>query len=1033
MRPSWRTVRVFISSTFRDMHAERDHLAKVVFPELRERMAQQHLYLVDVDLRWGVTEAEAENGKVLEVCLDEISRSRPFFIGILGERYGSVLDTISKDTVLAHSWLPEYTGHSLTALEIVHGVLRNPDLARRSFFYFRDPQFITQIPDSKRIDYVAEDAEAECKLAALKDKIRASGRPVLENYSCRWDDAQTRLVDLGVFGQRVLEDLWTAICMEYPEEAPEIDPLIIERQMHEAFAEERARLHIGRLEQAARLTEYVQSTDRRPVVITGESGCGKSAFLASWYRQYAADHPSDFVLAYFIGASPASTNHLRLLRNMCGELRRQFGLKEEIPQDDEKLSETLAMLLFAAGQTGSRIVIVVDALDQLSPLEGAHGLGWLLNYMPEKTRLVVSTLEGDGLDVLRRREAEEIRLLPLTPDEQRRIVQTVLGEWRRKLDDKQMTALLAHPGVSSPLYLRVALEELRLFGRFEELTARIEALSENVVGLFDQVLARLEEDHGLELVREALSLLGCSRYGLSEVELLELLRREGEEQLPRALWARLARGAKAYLVQRGELINFFHRQLAEAVTLRYLNQESKHAKLAAYFASATVERKLDEYPYQLQHAEDWQTLAATLSDLDFFDYAWEHNRKYEWFGYWRALQGRFKPGPCYQATINARTRLEGEKTQLVRLLHNIGLFLIDLGLYHSALPFVKQELDILRNAYGSNHPDVARSLNVLGFIYHQIGRLSESVRVCEQALEIAERTLGKEHRELASILDNLAYMYGHVASSGGKQVSFVRREVAILERDLGPNHPDVARALDHLGNEYKYFRDKSIAFSPLLRSLTIRENVFGPEHPEVAESLNGLGSLYTMCGNYAEALPPILRSLSIRKRVLGDDHPDVAESLHNLACVYLRQNKWVEAERFFEGALAIFERVHGRDHQRLMFTVNGQVEALFAQKKYDKAMFMVLYLLRILLKSMRASVRLDILSWIALAVLTATGIIVAIYGQLMWGMIFLLYGFIVLYRFRGRILYFIGVFLGNLFLVLPALTFLWLFHSTRRR
>ncbi|MGO9468307.1 MAG: DUF4062 domain-containing protein [Isosphaeraceae bacterium] len=35
---TWQTAKVFISSTFRDMHAERDHLIKVVFPELRERL-----------------------------------------------------------------------------------------------------------------------------------------------------------------------------------------------------------------------------------------------------------------------------------------------------------------------------------------------------------------------------------------------------------------------------------------------------------------------------------------------------------------------------------------------------------------------------------------------------------------------------------------------------------------------------------------------------------------------------------------------------------------------------------------------------------------------------------------------------------------------------------------------------------------------------------------------------------------------------------------------------------------------------------
>ncbi len=36
MAGKWRTVRIFISSTFRDMHAERDQLVKVVFPALRD-------------------------------------------------------------------------------------------------------------------------------------------------------------------------------------------------------------------------------------------------------------------------------------------------------------------------------------------------------------------------------------------------------------------------------------------------------------------------------------------------------------------------------------------------------------------------------------------------------------------------------------------------------------------------------------------------------------------------------------------------------------------------------------------------------------------------------------------------------------------------------------------------------------------------------------------------------------------------------------------------------------------------------------
>jgi len=129
------------------MHAERDYLVKAVFPELRERMAKRCLHLVDLDLRWGVTEEEAEQGKVLEIMLDEVNRSRPFFIGILGERYGYVPREIPEDARFAYPWLSEYPGNSLTSLEIMHGVLRNPEIARRSFFYFRNPQFISQIPE----------------------------------------------------------------------------------------------------------------------------------------------------------------------------------------------------------------------------------------------------------------------------------------------------------------------------------------------------------------------------------------------------------------------------------------------------------------------------------------------------------------------------------------------------------------------------------------------------------------------------------------------------------------------------------------------------------------------------------------------------------------------------------------------------------------------------------------------------------------------------------------------------------------------
>ena len=56
-------VRVFLSSTFRDFMEERDLLVKQVFPRLRQKAKRRGVELVDVDLRWGITEEESEQGK----------------------------------------------------------------------------------------------------------------------------------------------------------------------------------------------------------------------------------------------------------------------------------------------------------------------------------------------------------------------------------------------------------------------------------------------------------------------------------------------------------------------------------------------------------------------------------------------------------------------------------------------------------------------------------------------------------------------------------------------------------------------------------------------------------------------------------------------------------------------------------------------------------------------------------------------------------------------------------------------------------
>ena len=79
------------------MQAEREELVKFTFPELRRRCRERSVEFVDVDLRWGISDEQKAEGKVLPICLAEIERCRPYFIGLLGERYGSVPEEIDEE------------------------------------------------------------------------------------------------------------------------------------------------------------------------------------------------------------------------------------------------------------------------------------------------------------------------------------------------------------------------------------------------------------------------------------------------------------------------------------------------------------------------------------------------------------------------------------------------------------------------------------------------------------------------------------------------------------------------------------------------------------------------------------------------------------------------------------------------------------------------------------------------------------------------------------------------------------------------
>ncbi len=67
------------------------------------------------------------------------------------------------------------------------------------------------------------------------------------------------------------------------------------------------------------------------------------------------------------------------------------------------------------------------------------------------------------------------------------------------------------------------------------------------------------------------------------------------------------------------------------------------------------------------------------------------------------------------------------------------------GRYAAAEPLYQQALELSKRLLGTEHPDVAFSLNNLAALYDSQGRYAEAEPLYLQALEIAERQLGVNH------------------------------------------------------------------------------------------------------------------------------------------------------------------------------------------------------------------------------------------------------------------------------------------------
>ncbi|MGE3800805.1 MAG: tetratricopeptide repeat protein [Candidatus Kapaibacterium sp.] len=884
--PQSNELRLFISSTFRDLQEEREHLVKKVFPEIRALCRERGVTFADVDLRWGITEEEAQRDGIIRICLEEIDRCRPYFIGILGERYGWVpsnadVERVAADFPLFGPNTPPHT--SITELEILHGVLENPEMGGHAFFYLRHP-------DGTPPEFIDTEPEAVRRLAELKNRIRESGFPVRENFRTPAE-----------LGEQIKRDLLQVLDIDFPpESAP--SPLDVERRKHQAFSRSRIRAFV---ENPAYVESFLSwSLDSAlPLVVHGESGLGKSSLLAHLSQVYRANNPNALVVEHYVGATDSSGSAIAVMQHIVEEIREHFSVDERLPATKDEFERDFSTWLFRlerlAAAADVPVLIVIDAVNQL----GAYGqsLEWLPLTIPPGVKLLISTTPGECDARLRERGWKGLEVEPLKDEQLRQaILVRYLGEVRKSVTSEQLRRLGADPKSSSPLFLRVVAEEMRLHGEHETLDQLIGKFIDTgtLLETFDHVLARIEGDFGAPLVRSLLGFIGSSRSGLSENELLTL------SGMTRLDLSSLLFALDYHLIHRDGLLGFFHDYLRRAVENRYLSDAATKRKysrqLATYFAEQDVSNRIaGEVISAYRHLEDVENLSDYLTRVPVLAALLTETMAPEVLATTkRLIDGGLNLVDRCMATTEDFLRGGHDPDETLRGLNAVGNLLEAMGCYDAALDVMRNVEEIGEDV--QNRDILASSENLLALLCKRKGDLNGALEHFRAASRICAETGNR--KRLARVIGNEGTTLADL-SRLDEALKLYEKALTIHEEigDLSGTAVNLANIAITHSNRGQYRK----ALELFERCRAIREAI-GEVHLLGLTYLN-IGIIYHHLRRYDDCLGEYQKAEESFER-LGDMR-FLALLTVNTGCVYSELSADQRAMEYYTKALKIYHKL----------------------------------------------------------------------------------------------------------------------------
>eukprot|EP01094_Clydonella_sp_ATCC50884_P023492 TRINITY_DN564_c0_g1_i1.p1 TRINITY_DN564_c0_g1~~TRINITY_DN564_c0_g1_i1.p1 ORF type:complete len:1379 (-),score=445.40 TRINITY_DN564_c0_g1_i1:244-4380(-) len=962
-----KAVRIFLSSTFRDMQEERFRLATNTFQQLRYKCESKGIDFSVVDLRWGITEEESRGGQVLRRCFDEIDRSN-YFVCLLGERYGWSATGGAPDALLqstfenairdGHKWLGRYRDRSITELEVLYGALElqhgknapaagasrsvllsSQEESPRALAFLRNELYATKrfaIGDEQRKDFEPESDAHYRRLELLKDRIR--GSPALIS-SHDYEDP----VDLTA---KCLRELWALLVRDYPEleegdedESKPLSGVATPLELHTQALEQcraQAKVFVGRAKIMRALAEACKKSGGKVrnnvIAVAGESGSGLSSLLSAFCLQSTSAYD---VLPIFAGTRVETRTAGSLLRQVESILKEMYDIALPVPEDGEGARQHFAAWLEATHARlrlgGKKLLLVLDGLDKLEACDD-YNLRWLPEVIPPSIRIIVSSnarahatpgTQGDPsganedhpvVRALEERSAHILELELLSEPERRRLAETYLAQFGKKMSQQQLVAFSKHPCCGMPRFAQVVLHQLTCYASFETLFDQMQRYlaAKDFASLYEVVLGDWESayDHGKEknLVSRTLSSLFVLQGGLSEIELMTAVKVKHV-----TLWTpffQVLRGSLTKLPSGCGVYALFNRHLRSAAEKRYLStaQRVRAARLSmvSFFESRplTCESTLDELAPLLVsviRSSSRSTVAGSvsrlvnfLSDLDVLMLMYEGGRKQELFTAWGEV--RVAQGPDAVEVYDRVTSRGGKacgRTALVALAGFYG----EIGEFRAAVAIANRLVSSDRAKYGREAVELGES-HLLGAEHAlKAGDGELAVKFASAAQMVFEKAQKREERD-THMMQKMA-QFSFLSGSGD-----ARDSSALL---------GLIRAVSLVAEERKkrgeYEQARTFYATALSAAAALRE-----DSPHLARLHSLAADVSRKLGHYDEAERSYLKAVRILAKAYGEYHPHVVEVQRNIALVHKKKGNYNEAKRHYATILDTLSSVFGRKH-----------------------------------------------------------------------------------------------------------------------